>query len=521
MITTGLAAPLAENSIDARNTDLPDGWEADVCIVGGGAAGITVARRLIASNLKVLLVESGSQAFEPETQALYEGRSLGIRYDLTKGRLRLLGGTTNHWTAYCYPIRERDFTPVPGLELTVWPIDYAEMEPYFRESETEFGFNLSDFQLTAKLPAAVVSQLQAAEDIAEARVLVQADASKRRFTQTYATALTSNHLRVLLNANVTEINLDDGGQQVESIQVKTTNGRTFTVRARTYVLACHAIENARLLLASNRVQKTGIGNTGGWVGRCFMEHPVLQNGILETFSRESLPDSMDVSTTSRSGFWTCLELPEGTEQAEGCMQLMTFFRAINSWSRFAKSSRRLMAGSLRPYDPSLVNDVVRTVDALQNTVDEFSYNFRTYEVHHVVEQAPNPSSRVVLSEERDQLGSRRADLDWRLSEPDYRTLVAAEKAIPRFAGALEFGRVVSSEVTPESVDDRVYEWHHHIGTTRMSTSEQTGVVDSDCRVHGVQNLYVAGSSVFCRSLYSPTMAIVAFSLRLADHLRGS
>jgi choline dehydrogenase-like flavoprotein len=514
-----MATPFAENTIDARRTDLPDDWEADVCIIGGGAAGITVARRLIASNRRVLLVESGSRIFEPDTQALYEGRSLGIRYDLAAGRLRFLGGTTNHWNAYCYPIRERDFTPVPGLELTVWPIDYAEMEPYFRESEAEFGLDLSDFQLTARLPAAIVSQLQAAKDIAAPRVLVQIDESKRRFAQAYAPALANRDLRVLLNANVTEINLDDYGRRVRSVQVKTTNGRAFTVRARTYVLACHAIENARLLLASNRVQKTGIGNAGGWVGRCFMEHPVLFNGILKTFSRESLLGSMDVSTTGRSGFWTCLELPEGAEQAETCMQLMTFFRAANSWGRFSKSSRRLRAGSLLPYNPSLVNDVVRTVDALQDTVDEFAYGFRTYEVHHVVEQAPNPSSRVVLSEERDQLGSRRANLDWRLSEPDYRTLAAAEKAIPRFAGALELGRMFSREITPQSVDDRVGKWDHHIGTTRMSASGQTGVVDRDCRVHGVENLYVAGSSVFCRSIYSPTMAIVAFSLRLADHLR--
>ena len=138
------------------------------------------------------------------------------------------------------------------------------------------------------------------------------------------------------------------------------------------------------------------------------------------------------------------------------------------------------------------------------------------------EQAPNPDSRVSLVEERDALGLPRIALDWRLTELDKRSLQAGHQAV-----ALELGRTGLGRLQIEDwLTADVTTWtptltggHHHIGTTRMSEDPARGVVDGDCRVHGIANLYVAGSSVFPTSgSANPTLTVVALALRLAAHL---
>jgi len=143
-----------------------------------------------------------------------------------------------------------------------------------------------------------------------------------------------------------------------------------------------------------------------------------------------------------------------------------------------------------------------------------------FELEHRIEQSPNPNSRVVISDRRDALGSLVADLDWRLAEPDYRSYRKAQELLGAELAALGWGRLMPEDVTPELVRSRVAGNYHNIGTTRMSSAPSDGVVDPDCRVHGVANLYVGGSSVFPSAGCSgPTMMIIGMALRMSEHLK--
>ncbi len=146
---------------------------------------------------------------------------------------------------------------------------------------------------------------------------------------------------------------------------------------------------------------------------------------------------------------------------------------------------------------------------------------RLYSLFVRAEQAPNPNSRVQLGTDRDALGSRKIVLDWRVGELDRRTVRVALEAIGHAVGAAGLGRLYSRPVAEPEFWPTVFGGHHHLGTTRMHRDPRSGVVDRDCRVHGLANLYVAGSSVFPTGGFAnPTLTIVAMTLRLADHLRS-
>jgi choline dehydrogenase-like flavoprotein len=135
------------------------------------------------------------------------------------------------------------------------------------------------------------------------------------------------------------------------------------------------------------------------------------------------------------------------------------------------------------------------------------------------EQAPNPDSRVTLGTRRDRFGLPIVQVDWRPTASDRASIRASQKAVDKALGAAGLGRVefmLGDEHPPTLMEGNF----HHLGATRMHTDPAKGVVDPDCRVHGVRNLYVAGSSVFpTYGCSNPTLTVVALALRLADHLK--
>jgi choline dehydrogenase-like flavoprotein len=135
------------------------------------------------------------------------------------------------------------------------------------------------------------------------------------------------------------------------------------------------------------------------------------------------------------------------------------------------------------------------------------------------EQAPDPASRVYLSHEKDALGMNKLVLDWKLSTEEVRAAVRLQEVLGR---CLQVAGIGALDTAPSELSGVTFtDASHHIGTTRMSSSERNGVVDSNCRVHGTRNLYAAGSSVFSTSgSANPTLTIVALAVRLADYLKN-
>ena len=520
--------------LDLRAADTPDRFEADVCIVGAGAAGISLATALAGSKLRVLLLESGGMEFDAATQELYSGAMAGLEYAaLDTARLRWFGGTTNHWLGMSAPLQPIDLARRDWVPMSGWPIGRAELDPFYARAQPVLDLGPFDYDTQRWLarfhrhnpfpPEGFVPEFW------------QNSHPPTRMGEKYAAAIrAAENVTAVLHANVTGIRLAADGGRVERLELRTLEGRAATVRARAVVLACGGIENARLLLASDDVRPAGVGNDRDMVGRCFMEHPELWKpavGVLE--------GDLQWALAFRSGETSPYNImhlrPSDAMQArEGILNTslhVTTRLRSDPGAGYAALGRARQGGwweRARALGSALV-DPGDVLDGVYSRFVDRQYIPRLVGPTEAMirvrsEQSPDRDSRVTLDGERDALGMRRVRLDWRMNALDKRTVAVALEAFARELGRLRRGRLrieewVGADATswPDSL-----EWgYHHMGTTRMSADPREGVVDADCAVHGVGGLYVAGSSVFPTGGYvNPTLTIVALALRLGDHLRG-
>jgi choline dehydrogenase-like flavoprotein len=526
--------------VDFRDAEEGSEIDADLCIVGGGAAGITLAAALSGTSLDVCLIESGGFEYEPRTQALYEGTAIGVpwRTDMQECRLRYFGGSTNAWGGGCAPLDDIDFEVRPWVPYSGWPIAKAALAPYYERARSICRIAAHRFDDEALLDA-VLGQLTRAPLRFDPDALVDRFylRSPIRFGEAYRAELEqAANVTVLVHANLTELAVDDGGRAVHRALIRTVEGKCGTVRARGFVLACGGIENARVLLASNSVVPNGLGNDHDLVGRFFMDHPSGRCGVIESDDPDRLLRPYDHGTYYDRDIplFPVLCLSEAAQQREGLLnarcritdsetgeipdgiravrELRLAYRTGQDWSDILGMARRIVVdfGRVAPavYRRAAGGAVIRS-----HRVD----------LNGVFEQAPNPDSRIELSDERDALGQRKVRLDWRLTELDRRTYRATARLFDGELRRQSFGRLRFEEWFERANDDGLPEVGgvaHHLGTTRMSEDPRQGVVDRECRVHGTANLYIAGGSVFPTGGWKgPTFTIVALALRLADHLK--
>lgn len=470
--------------------------DCDVCIVGAGAAGITIARELAGGGLSVVVLESGGLAEDAETQALYGGRIFGRPYfRLDECRTRRFGGSTNCWAGMCRPLSPLDLESRDWVEHSGWPIAYDELAGYYPRAQRIC--QLAAFDYRASAWASEGAPLSLAGEAFESGVF---QVNPLRFGKAYAPGLRSaRNVTVHCNANVVDLVGRPGDARVERLAVRTLEGRRYAVRARATVLAAGGIENPRLLLAARAANPKGLGNGNGLVGRYFMEHPHVVSGVW-------LPSSAAPSL----GFYRARRA--GAVHVSGFLQPSSALQREERILDFASFLAR--EAPLPEFEQALARFASETDGGSAPATQAVFFM-------NELEQAPNPASRVRLIPEEDALGMPRVQLEWRLSSIDKRTLRVGQH---RFAQALAragLGRlqVLLSEDDhtwpPDTIGGR-----HHMGTTRMHADPKHGVVDANCRLHEVSNLYVAGSSVFPTSgSANPTLSIVALALRLADHLK--
>ena len=514
--------------LDARASETPVTLNADVCIVGSGAAGMTLARQLAGAGIDVLMLESGGEGIDAETQGLYAAEQVGLNYyDLSAARLRFLGGTTNHWAGNCRENDPIDYAGRPELGVPAWPVGYRDIRPYVERAANSLGLEMSGFdpEPRARLSGFGRDALIDRQTTALETKVIQF-AKRMRFREIYSDELLrSPTLRPVLHANVTHVQLDEAGGGVRHLVVSTLNRRQLRVHAKTFVLAAHAIENARLLLASNDVHPAGVGNDGGHVGRYFMEHVVIESGLMYPTARFSR--IYDAGATYSFGMFVDVSPTEAAMKAQRMLSYYCRFHTVVAKDDTLRAIETLSSGFWRPADMAAIRamgTVLADIPGVARYIDDRKFSkgwFKplAYRLKHRIEQAPNASSRVTLSGQRDRLGSLKAKLEWRLSTLDYQSFAKGQALVAREFTRLGLGTFQLPEMTPALIDASIRGTNHHIGTTRMADSARDGVVDRHGKVHGVNNLYIAGSSIFPTAGYSgPTMMVIAFAMRLADHL---
>jgi len=500
--------------IDARSLDDNSRIDADLAIIGSGPAGITLARRLANAKTRVCLIESGGLSPEAQTQDLYQGETPSLQYPLGSSRLRYFGGTSGHWGGFCRPLDPIDFEQRDWIALSGWPFGREALDPYWQAASTAVEVGPAEFENGAYWAQATGEPMV---DWRAGRVMARffQFSPPTRFGERYRGELEqSTDIRVLLHSNVTRIAALPSAQAVDFLQLQTLSGRRHQVRAKRYILAAGGIENARLLLLSNDVIPTGLGNQNDMVGRCFMEHPHLggfADIVIADLGRLPLIYRDRVMVDGRTA--RVCYIPRADflrrERLLSASFTMSVIETLGPESSTSgdpdTAGPRKMLAAAWPF----ITEV---------TSDQLGPGVRMG-IGCACEQVPNPESRVSLSDETDALGQRRTRLDWRLTEQDRRSLIANIHALGRELAATGIGRL-----RPRLADDGHWEpqvsgGSHHMGTTRISNDPRTGVVDRHCRVHGIDNLYIAGSSLFPTSgSANPTLNILALAYRLADHL---
>ncbi len=501
--------------IDARMLDDDARIESDLCVIGGGAAGLAIASHFAGGRRRVVVVESGGLEPDAETQSLYAGPVVGqIHAPLDTCRLRYFGGTTNHWTAHVRPLAEIDFAARPWVPNSGWPFDRDALAPYYERARGLLGVPADAFEVEG-------GQAFADAGLAVSTRYIVPEARRRLGPRLRPTLEASPNVDVLLHANVVRIVPTESQREVAELALHTLGGRRATVRARHTVLATGGIENPRILLLS------GIGSAPDDrrpVGAYFANHPEGWGGLLQPIRALGDLKPFNARRWSGGGKAHFLRLSPETQReaslANCWIELIPSFgekkvlRAVARQSTDADTARpEVRAGLLAKDVASLAREF--------GGIPKGAAGRRALGVRIFPEPTPNRSSRVRLGDARDALGQPRAVLDWRLEPADAECVHGTLRTFGRMLGAAGLARLRS--VFPASGFDtlRTVQTHHHMGTTRMHPDPARGVVDARCRVHGFANLWVAGSSVFPTSgTANPTYTILALAFRLAEQLDG-
>jgi len=524
--------------IDARNLPENKLIETGVCIVGAGAAGITLAREFVEQSFQVCLLESGGLKLDAQTQSLSQGENIGLPYSpLHRTRLRKFGGTTEDWAGWCAPFGDLDFETRDWVCHSGWPLDKFELDPFYERAHSmcQLGSNTYD---TENWETEDTPRLPFINDRIITRIFQISPVT--RFGKLYRDEITqAKNISTFIHATVLEIETTDTARAVTRSRVATLRGNTFFVVAKVFILAAGGIENARLLLVSNKVQKNGLGNQYDLVGRYFMEHPYFYSGVFfpsGTCVPLSLYSAHKVKKPGLLGRGLgSLSMADHVLRRERMVNCVMFFAPrYKTYKEFTSPGvasviqilKEIRHGSL-PHDLlhnlrsviKNINDVALT--AYRKFLESNALLVDGFALRTFIEAAPNRESRVSLSDEFDRLGMNRVRLEWKLSEIDERSTRRAHEILNEEIQHARLGQLnITLDSTGVAKANSLTGGSHHMGTTRMHVDPKKGVVDANCQVHGIANMFVAGSSVFPTSgSANPTLTIVALAIRLADYMK--
>jgi choline dehydrogenase-like flavoprotein len=565
--------------------------EADLIIIGGGPAGLTVAREFFGHQTRVLVLESGRLEEDARIGALNRVESVGepsVESQIERRaafhgasaqswspadqpygvRCRVLGGSSHAWAGKSAAFDSLDFEPRSWVPYSGWPIARADLEPHIDRAAEQLNLG----------PSVSGDGLWSLMGCRPPEPQLDSDALRPFFWQFARSRIDrldvmrfgpefmredAANVRTLLNATVTRILTNDTGSKFEGVEVACLEGVRARVRGKVCVLAASGVENARLLMASNQIRQAGIGNDHDVVGRFLLDHPSARLGRYDAADASRVVDRFGFYGLSQAGrthmYMHGLALPRSVQEREGLLNCALYILEERAPDDPLEALKRLLArkssaigadlgalarspgllakglgmkalqGTLLPerVKTTVVNAAIKlnpNLVAREHLNRGIPHKLTGLIVEGISEQKPDPDSRVTLSETKDELGVARAKINWKIDRDARRSLARLGQQMSR-----EFDRVglppptLDAWVKQNSLDDAaIIDMAHTMGTTRMADDPKQGVVDRNCRVHGVGGLYIAGASVFPTGGHAnPTLMLLALAIRLSDHLKHS
>jgi choline dehydrogenase-like flavoprotein len=546
-----------------------------VCIVGAGAAGITAALELEQRGVDVVLLEAGGRRHDPAMQealagevelpASGDGPQLGsVHPALDVVRQRRLGGTTGSWGGRCRPLDAIDFETRDYLANSGWPLGPDELEPYYRRANVYCDAGAFEYTSRTALPNAPDFLLESGwrSRLTDSELLRYSRPTD--FGKAYGERIAhSRRLRVLHHAFVLRLEGSPEGTSVRSAVVASLPGREFTVEAAFFIAAGGGLETTRLLLVSARQARGSLAHGEEFLGHFYMTHLDGFVGRLRfaspppraAFSYELSWDGVYcrrliclAENTLRSegllNFSSVLFMPPPEDPSHGDGLLSAFALAKQALFRAKigfKSRRHGLRHPPRFDTRAHLQNVLRNPWRLpgfgvawaskrwlaSRRVPSFLTASRSWEYRFLfsAEQSPLYRNSVTLGSALDRFGVPRLAVRWDVARGDHESIVRALQIIAQEFNRLGLG-TAEIPATPEELQMAIgggfLGGTHAMGTTRMAASPRAGVVDRECRMHGVRNLFIASSSVFPTGGFAaPTLTIVALAIRIADTVGGS
>ena len=541
--------------VDSRSIDQGCVIHTDVCIVGAGVSGLTLAMEFSQAKFNTCLIESGGEKADKGTQSLYWGENVGIPYyPLDTARARFLGGTSHYWVIQMpehgmgvrlRPMDPIDFEERAWVPYSGWPFGKEDLDPYYKRAQKVCQIGPYSYDPACWLEPGRRIELPFQGD--RVHTTIFQFGSRDVFIKDYVNAVKkAETITTLLYGNVIEIETNETATEVTRLRVACLNGKRFSVTAKIFILAIGGLEIPRLLLLSNKTQKYGLGNENDLVGRFFMEHPHLwcsaffpstlkisnATGLYEIYKRDDTPVMGKITLNENIlrkekllNWVTSLHPDYGLSYKNYLGYYEPGVSACRDIKNdlFKKHSFSSLKGSLFKAlsdQKSIIRYFYRkTSSHLKNHFNRFDH-ITVYRLNPMVEQAPNPESRVVLGTEKDALGQHRINLDWQLTPLDLYTMTRAQEILDEELRKAKLGHLII-ETHKDTLPKGIHGGWHHMGTTRMHVDPKQGVIDANCRVHGISNLYVGGASAFPTSGYAnPVLTTIALVLRLADHVKN-
>jgi choline dehydrogenase-like flavoprotein len=538
--------------------------ETDICIIGGGPAAISLALSFLNQNTKIIILAGGTWKEKSRHRALNKGviEPAGSHEPLEENRRRVLGGGTSVWGGRCVPFDPIDFERRSWVPHSGWPITYEEVEQYFERSLQFCEAGENNFDARVVFPGKNPEIIPGMDSDDMVSYKLERWSAPTRFAYRYKHIFNSNrNIDIYLDAHVININVSNHAERVDSVTV-IINGSEIKVKADKFVLAAGGIENPRLLLSSkSSFHPKGIGNQHDNVGRYYMCHLMGTFGAVDPFNRKEIlfPFELDQQAIyCRRRWWLTPKFQRQDKIGNGIMYLngpinvKDHKEATESAVILAKSFSNILKGrspkaifrnfkqAIRDLNehliftlrnshqviPFFLNIGIKRITNRRLPIRLPSVKSKWLFVCFQSEHVPNPESRICLSEEKDWLGMPLPLVKVAFTELDIQTVISSYKVFFERFEKLNKGNISYREdEIRQNVMEEINNFSsraHHLGTTRMSDSPLNGVVDSNCKVHGMENLYVAGSSVFPTGGHAnPTLTLIALTLRLADHLKKS